>query len=60
MSCALAWVVALLLLPLLVLTWLAESPQQRARRWRDRGYTYKQIASRLGVSVSTARRWSLA
>ena len=54
--CILAWAVALLLLPLIVLAWAAESRQQRARRWRRDGLTQQQIATRLGVSRSTVRR----
>ena len=54
--CIAAWAVALLLLPLIVLAWAAESREQRARRWRRDGLTQHQIANRLGVSRSTVRR----
>jgi DNA-binding CsgD family transcriptional regulator len=50
----------LLLLPVLILLWATESKQQRAKRWRKAGNTYKTIASRLNVSPSTARRYALA
>lgn len=60
MACFFAWAVALLLLPLIVLAWLAESPQQRARRWRKAGLTYRVIAERLAVSQTTARRYCMA
>ena len=60
MSCFLAWGAALLLLPLLVLLWATESPQQRACRWRRAGLTYKAIAQRLNCSPTTARRYCLA
>ena len=60
MTCFLAWGAALLLLPLILLFWITESPQQRARRWRKAGHTYKSIASRLNVSPTTARRYALA
>ena len=46
----------LLLLPLLFLLWLTESRQQRARRWRRDGLTYRVIAERLRCSQTTARR----
>ena len=46
----------LLLLPLLVLLWATESREQRARRWRRDGLTYRVIAERLGCSQTTARR----
>jgi hypothetical protein len=48
--------VLVLLLPLLFLLWLTESRQQRARRWRRDGLTYRVIAERLGCSQATARR----
>lgn len=54
--CIAAWAVALLLLPLIMLAWAAESREQRARRWRRDGLTQQQIANRLGVSRSTVRR----
>ena len=55
-ACAIAWAVALLLLPLLILLWLTETRQQRARRWRRDGWTQQRIADRLGCSRSTVRR----
>ena len=50
----------LLLLPALFLLWLTESRQQRARRWRRDGLTYRVIAERLGCSQTTARRLAAA
>jgi multidrug efflux pump subunit AcrB len=58
--CLLAWVVALLLLPCLLLCWLTESRQQRAKRWRRDGATQQAIADRMGVSRTTIRRWLAA
>jgi DNA-binding CsgD family transcriptional regulator len=49
-----------LLFPVIVLLWLTESKQQRAKRWRKSGQTYASIASRLNVSPTTARRYCLA
>ena len=54
-TCA-AFLLALILLPLLVLAWAAETKQQRARRWRKAGMTQQAIADRLGCSRSTVRR----
>ena len=54
-TCA-AILLALILLPLLVLAWAAETKQQRARRWRRAGWTQQRIADRLGCSRSTVRR----
>jgi len=60
MTCFTVWVLALITLPVLLLLWLTESPQQRAKRWRKAGHTYKSIASRLSISPTTARRWCLS
>jgi len=49
-------ILVLLLFPLILLLWLTESRQQRARRWRRGGMTYRVIAERLGCSQTTARR----
>jgi len=51
-----AWAVALLLLPVLVLAWMLETRQERARRWRRAGWTQQRIADRLGCSRTTVRR----
>jgi IS30 family transposase len=51
-----ATILALLLFPLILLFWLTESRQQRARRWRRDGWTQQRIADRLGCSRSTVRR----
>ena len=59
-TCFLAWALALLFLPVLVLLWATESRHTRIARWRRQGMTWKAISSRLGVSVSTARRWAVA
>ena len=56
----LATLLAVLTIPLVVLLWVTESPQQRARRWRRTGSTYRSIGERLGVSQTTARRWCVA
>jgi len=53
-------ILALLLFPALFLLWLTESRQQRARRWRRDGLTYRAIAERLGCSQTTARRLAAA
>ena len=54
-----ALVVAFLLLPALLLLWATESPQQRARRMRRRGHSFRTIGARLGVAHTTARRYCL-
>lgn len=55
-TCIAAWLVALLLLPIVVLLWASESREQRARRWRRQGLTQQAIADRLGCSRTTVRR----
>jgi hypothetical protein len=59
MTCILTWSAVLLLLPLIILIWATESKQQRARRLRSAGATYRTIATRLSVHPSTARRYCL-
>ncbi len=55
-----ALVAVFLFLPVVVLLWATESPQQRARRMRRRGHSYRTIGARLGVAHTTARRYCLA
>lgn len=55
-TCIAAWAIALLLLPIVVLLWVSESREQRARRWRRQGLTQQAIADRLGCSRTTVRR----
>ena len=59
-TCVLAWAVALLLLPVLILLWATESRTQRAKRWRAAGMTQQVIADRLGCSRTTVRRMLVA
>ena len=59
-TCIAAWALALLLLPCIVLWNLTESRHTKIRRWRAQGLTWQAIASRLGCSASTARRWATA
>lgn len=54
--CIAAWAVALLLLPLIVLAWAAESREQRVKRLRRQGWTQQRIADHLLISRSTVRR----
>ena len=56
-----AAILAAILLPIIFILWLTESKQQRAKRLRKSGHTYKQIAAFIGVkSASTARKYALA
>ena len=62
-TCVVATALAILFVPFAVLLWATESKQQKARRWRKAGSTfktYKAIGKRLGVSATTAKRYSIA
>ena len=59
MTCtAIAWVLVLLLFPVLLLLWATESRSTRIARLRRNGATWAAIAARYGVSPTTVRRWS--
>ena len=51
---------AFFVLPLVVLLWATESPQQRARRMHRRGHSYRAIGRRVGRAPSTVHRWCSA
>ena len=55
-TCVMAWCLALLLLPMLLLAWLAETDRERARRWRRDGMTQQAIATRLNCSRYRVRK----
>ena len=59
-TCLLAWALALLLLPCIVIWNLTESRHTKIQRLRSQGATWKAIATRYGVSATTARRWATA
>jgi len=54
--CILATLLAILAIPLVLLLYITETRQQRARRWRAAGWTQQRIADRLGISRTTVRR----
>ena len=58
--CLLAWAAALITIPLILLFKATESKTFKARRLRRQGQTWKAIATTLGVSATTARRWAAA
>ena len=51
-----AWALALLLLPVLLLTWILETDRDRARRWKRQGLSQARIADRLGCTRWRVRR----
>ena len=57
---AAAVLAAFFVLPILVLLWATESPQQRARRMHRRGHSFRAIARRVGRAPSTVHRWCSA
>jgi len=59
-TCLAATLLALITIPLVIILWASESPQQRARRWHRSGHSYRAIAQRLSISHTTARRWCVA
>lgn len=59
MTCTIAWVLAILTLPLLLVWNLTESRSTKIRRARRQGKTWKSIAARYGVSQTTVRRWAM-
>ncbi len=60
LACLLAWFVLLITLPIVILFWITESKQQKAKRMRNNGATYKAIANRINCSATTARRYCLS
>jgi hypothetical protein len=46
----------LIILPVMILDWATASDTERARRWRQMGWTQQQIADRLGVSRYRVRK----
>jgi DNA-binding CsgD family transcriptional regulator len=49
-TCFLAWALALVLLPVLLLGWASESRTERIRRLHRAGQSQRAIAARLGIS----------
>ena len=58
--CFIAALLAILTIPALILYRITESKQQKAKRMRNYGHTYKTIAQRLSISQTTARRYATA
>lgn len=55
-TCLLAWAAILLTLPVLLLLWLTESPEQRIHRLHRQGVSQRAIAAQLGMSRYRVRR----
>ena len=59
-TCIFVSLLTLITLPIIILLWATESKQQKAKRMRARGKSYKTIATLINVSPTTARRYALA
>jgi DNA invertase Pin-like site-specific DNA recombinase len=55
-ACTLAWIAALLILPLLILDWATCSRAERIRRLKAMGWSQARIANHLGVSRYQVRK----
>ena len=55
-----AWVLVLLLFPVLLVLYATESRSTRIQRLHRNGHTYAEIAKRYRVSSTTVRRWANA
>lgn len=55
-TCILAWLAVLLLLPITILLWAAESKPQTIKRLSRYGYSQRTIAQRLGISRYQVRK----
>ena len=58
MTTVLWWLLLPLVALLGVVLWATESRSTRINRLRSSGHTWATIATRYGVSASTARRWA--
>ena len=56
MTTTLAFIVALLLLPLLVLLWATESTEQRAKRLHGYGWSQRRIAEHMHITRYRVRQ----
>jgi hypothetical protein len=56
MRTTIAWVAVILIFPIILLLWATESPVQRVRRLRQRGWTQQRIADHLNISRSKVQR----
>ena len=57
-TCAMAWLCALLMVPLMLFIWALDTKRTRINRYRSYGWSWKKIADVYGVSATTVRRWS--
>ncbi|KGG19983.1 hypothetical protein [Prochlorococcus marinus] len=53
-TCALAWLCAVLMVPLMLFIWALDTKKTRINRYRSYGWSWKKIAGIYGVSPTTA------
>lgn len=56
MTTTLAFIAALLLLPIIILLWATESTKQRAKRLHGRGWSQRRIAEHMRISRYRVRQ----
>jgi hypothetical protein len=56
MTTTLAFIAALLLLPIIILLWATESTGQRAKRLHTRGWSQRRIAEHMRISRYRVRQ----
>ena len=54
--CVVVWVLVLALIPFILIYRITETEQQKTKRLLNSGWTQKQIASRLGITVYIVRK----
>ena len=59
-ACVMAWLVALLMVPLMLFIWVFDTKKTRINRYKSYGWTWKKITDIYDFSPTTARRWGLA
>ena len=59
-TCVMAWLCAVLMVPLMLFIWALDTKKTRINRGRSYGWSWKKIAGIYGVSPTTARWGSMA
>ena len=58
-TCVMAWLCAVLMVPLMLFISALETKRTRINRYRSYGWSWKKIATIYNVSPTTVRRWSI-
>ena len=54
-TCVMAWLCAVLMVPLMLFIWALDTKKTRINRYRSYDWSWKKIAGIYGVSPTTAR-----